>query len=147
MYEEDSAIEELKRADHLIFVTLKYTRTIDVIKNIIRRLINAFDYAIIDALTVLKRKKRIKEIPLTPISRAEFLKKIYKKKEMVDYINFYLLLKFIDRADYTKREEYKRHVTLTVMKDDEVVEIDIDKIHEYFNKTKDFVDYVKEKFK
>ena len=147
MYEEDSAIEELKRADHLIFVTLKYTRTIDVIKNIIRRLINAFDYAIIDALAVLKRKKRIKDIPLTPISRAELLKRIYKKKEMIDYINFYLLLKFIDRADYTKREEYKRHVTLTVMKDDEVVEIDIDKIHEYFNKTKDFVDYIKEKFK
>ncbi|MBU2633852.1 MAG: hypothetical protein KJ674_01255 [Nanoarchaeota archaeon] len=147
MYEEDNAIEELKRADHLIFVTLKYTRTCDVIKSVIRRLINAFDYAVIDALTVLKRKDKIKAIPLTPISRAELLKSKSRKLEMVGFLNFYLLLKFIDRAEYTKREEYKRHVTMTVMQDDETIEVNIDRMHEFFTKTRDFVDYVREKFK
>ena len=36
----DKAKSELKRADHLIFVSLKYTRTVDVIRSIIERLIN-----------------------------------------------------------------------------------------------------------
>jgi len=147
MYEENSAIEELKRADHLLFVTLKYTRTCDVIKSIIKRLISTFDYAIIDALESLKKRKKIKDIPLTPISRAEFLKKSYKRPEMNDFLKFYMLLKFIDRAEYTKKEEYKRHVACTVMQDDEAIEINIDKVHEYFNKTKDFIYYTKEKFK
>ena len=44
------AKEELKRADHLLYVTLKYTRTADVIKNTIHRLLNAIDYAIIFSL-------------------------------------------------------------------------------------------------
>jgi hypothetical protein len=44
------AFEELKRADHLIYVSLKYTRTVDVIKSIIERLINAYDDAIITLL-------------------------------------------------------------------------------------------------
>jgi hypothetical protein len=147
MYEENSAIEELKRADHLLFVTLKYTRTCDVIKSIIKRLISSYDYAVINALDSLKKKKRIKDIPLTPISRAEFLKKNYRRPEMNDFIKFYMLLKFIDRAEYTKKEEYKRHVSCTVMQDDEAIEINIDKIHVYFMKTKDFVDYINEKFK
>ncbi|MBL7147953.1 MAG: hypothetical protein ISS82_03955 [Nanoarchaeota archaeon] len=144
---EVNAESELRRADHLFFVTLKYTRTCDVIKSIIRRLINAYDLAIIDALYCLKKKKKIKEIPLTPISRIESLRNSYKKIEMIDFINFYFLLRFIDKAEYTKREEFKRHVTLTVMQDDEAIEIDIDKIKEYFEKTKEFVDYVREKFK
>ena len=34
-----SRIEELKRVDHLVYVSLKYTRTVDVIRSIIDRLI------------------------------------------------------------------------------------------------------------
>ena len=42
----DEAKEEIKRADHLIYISLKYTKTVDVIKITIQRLINAFDFAI-----------------------------------------------------------------------------------------------------
>ncbi|MFP4117508.1 MAG: hypothetical protein ACLFTR_01145 [Candidatus Woesearchaeota archaeon] len=37
-------IQEMKRIDHIIFVTLKYTRTVDVLKSIIARMIAAFDF-------------------------------------------------------------------------------------------------------
>lgn len=144
---ETNAVNELKRADHLLFVTLKYTRSCDIILSIIHRLIGAFDLAIIDALMSLKKKKKIKNIPLTPISRAESLKTAYKKFEMLDYLNFYFLLRFIYRAEYTKKEEFKRHVTLTVMQDDEAIEVDIDRLHEYYDKTREFVKYVEENFK
>ncbi len=39
----ETAQDELKRADHLMFVSLKYTRTVDVIKSIITRLKAAID--------------------------------------------------------------------------------------------------------
>ena len=42
----ENAVSQLKRADHLLYVTLKYTRTVDVIKSIIKRLISAFDFAV-----------------------------------------------------------------------------------------------------
>ena len=35
----ENAKEELKRIDHLIYVTLKYTRTVDVLLSVVERMI------------------------------------------------------------------------------------------------------------
>ena len=144
----NEAKEEIKRADHLLYVTLKYTRTTDVIKNVISRLLSAYDNAIIYALEYLKKKKKIKEIPLTPVSRAEILRDAHKRNiNLLDYLNGYFLLRKISRAEYTKKEEFRRHVTLTVMHNDEAVEINIETLEELYNKTKEFIDYIAEKYK
>jgi len=143
----DEAKEEVKRADHLLYVTLKYTRTTDVIKNAIYRLITAYDNAVIHALEFLKKKKKIKLIPLTPVSRAELLMENNKRDiNMIDYLNGYFLLRKIHRAEYTKTEEFRKNVSLTVMHNDEVIEINIATLEELYNKTKLFIDYVAEKY-
>lgn len=136
---EDSAKQELKRADHLLYVTLKYTRTVDVIKNTIKRLINAFDYAILEALEWTMKKKKIKKISDLNKLRSEDLGKIYP--EIKTYIDFYTLLKRLDRAEYAKREEYRKNVTMIVT-EDIITEINIPKLKEYFEKTKEFVEWV-----
>ena len=144
----NEANEEMKRADHLLFVTLKYTRTTDVIKNAIGRLVNAFDNAVIHALEVLKKKKKLKEIPLSPVSRAQVLRDLTKRDlYMLDYLNLYFLLRKIYHAEYTKKEEFRKHVALTVMHKDEAIEVNINKLEEYYNKAREFVDYVAEKYK
>ena len=144
----NEAKEEIKRADHLLYVTLKYTRTTDVIKNAIDRLINAYDNAAIYALEVLKKKKKIKVIPLTPVSRAEVLRDNSKRDiNMLDFLNGYFLLRKISRAEYTKKEEFRKNVTLTVMHNDEVIEINIVTLKELYNKTKEFIDYIAQKYK
>ncbi len=54
----DNALRELRKVDHLIYVSLKYTRTVDVLKHIIKRMISAFDF-MMDALLInLKQKKK-----------------------------------------------------------------------------------------
>jgi len=149
MLNQDSdAIQELKRADHLLYVTLKYTKTIDVIKNVIRRLINSCDYSIIDIMEWLKSKNKIEEIPLTPFGRAEEVKKRFRKIELIDFINFYLELKKIDRAEYTKKEEFKKNVRMIVMNEnEESYEINIVKLYEFYERTVEFVRYVEENYK
>ena len=139
---------EIQRADHLLFVTLKYTRTIDVIKSVIARLANAYDNVIIYALEILKKKKKIKQIPLTPVSRAELLGDVNKKDIIIlDSLNIYFFLRKVAKADYTKKEEFRKNVTLTVMHKGEVIEVNIKTLEEYYEKTKEFIDYVNEKFK
>jgi hypothetical protein len=143
----NEAKEEIKRADHLLFVTLKYTRTTDVIKSVIHRLLEAYDNAIIYALEFLKKKKKIKDIPLTPISRAELLRDNNKRDVVIlDSLNGYFLLRKIQRAEYTKKEEFRKHVALTVMHNDEAIEINIETLEELYNKTKEFIDYINEKY-
>lgn len=146
--EDSNARDELKRADHLIYVTLKYTKTCDVIKNIIRRLINAFDKGIVQALESLKNKGRVSVIPPSPISRAELLKSMTKRKpEVLEFLSLYFTLKFIDKAEYTKKEEYRKHVTLIVIQEEEIINVDVPKLHEFYKKTKEFVDYVEKNYK
>ena len=125
---EESAEQELKRADHLIYVTLKYTRTTDVIKNIIKRLISAFDFAVIEGLKKLKVKA-------SGNARVRVSQLIEKKKEFKEDVDLYYLFKKLDSSPYESKEEYRKNVALIV----EDIEVDIVKLKEFFDKTQDFV--------
>jgi len=140
----DNAVEELKRVDHLFYVSLKYTRTVDVLRSVIERIINAFDFCIDSMLKHAKENKLLTDIPTNAGLKCELLKDTYPETtELLDYINFYLKLKRILRANYNKREEYRRHVTMiSTLDKGEVVEVDIDLIKEYYEYTKNFLKFV-----
>lgn len=140
----DDAKMELRKAEHLIFVSLKYTRTVDVFKSIIERMISTFDVVMNGLLEGGKQKKKVEEIPFSPILRCELLKKKSKNDvKFEEYMDFYLLLRKLSRASYTKSNEFRRHVTMTATLDTgDVYSVDIDKINEFYEKTKSFLDYV-----
>lgn len=141
----NGAIQELKRVDHLFWVSLKYTRTVDVIKNVIERLINCISLGLEALLKYAKEKKLIATIPTNEGLRCDLLRKTFPDSiELIDYINFYSRLRKLSKAEYTKREEFRRHVTMIATIDKgEVVEVDIDTLKEYYEKTKDFIAFVK----
>jgi len=138
------AEEELKRADHLVFVTLKYTRTVDVIKNIIHRLINAYNLTILEALEHAKKKRKIKEIPTTPVVRCEAIIKVIKDKEINEYIKLYNLLRNIDRAEFTRKGEYRKNVALIAIISGKKIEKNIEKLKEFFERSNDFLIFISE---
>ena len=139
------AKEELKRVDHLVYVSLKYTRTVDVIKSVIDRLINFYDFAILELLQHAKNKKKISDFPKTPVLRAEMLKKAYPdNNELDEHTAIYLLLRKINRAEYSRKNEFRKHVTMTANIDDgEVVEVTISTLMENYDKAKSFVQAVR----
>ena len=140
----EDAKDELKRVDHLVFVSLKYTRTVDVIRNTVERMISAFEAGVEALLKYAREKKKIKEIPAMPGLKCELLQKVFSdNKELADYLEFYLLLRKIIRSRYAKREEYRRHVTMiSTLDDGEVKEIDIDILREYYEKGKSFLKFI-----
>ena len=67
-----------------------------------------------------------------------------QNSEIMEYVNFYARLRKLSRADYTKREEFRRHVTMIATIDNgEVVEVSIDTLKEYYEKTRVFLHFVK----
>ena len=139
-----SAIEEFKRVDHLYYVTLKYTRTVDVIRSTIERLISTFEYAIDAVLKCLKEEKTIDEIPANAVGKANLAKENCPDESMHKYMDDYLELRRIMRAGFSRREEFRRHVTMIVNMDEGKKEIDIDLLKEYYDDTRKFLTYVKE---
>ncbi len=146
------AKNELKRVDHLLYVSLKYTRTVDVLRSIIDRLINAYDFMILALLEKMKDKGKVDEIPLVPWSKCDALQKLYKKDEnIINNIDFYLYLRKLIRAKYTRSNEFRRHVTMTSFltegDKEEVIEITMDIIKEYYEKAGMFIEYLNEVLK
>ncbi len=139
----EGAVGELKRADHMLYVSLKYTRTVDVIKNILERLISCFDFTFEYLVWHLKETKAIEEMPFARAKKIEVLKHYFQSNtEFIDYIDFYLLLRKIDQANFTRRQEFRRHVTMSaILEKNRVIELNIDSIHDYYDKTKAFVDF------
>src|SRR3989339_1368203 len=98
MYEDNAETpdEELKRADHLVYVSLKYTRTCDIMKNAVKRLITAFELAMTEYLEAMKKKRKISEVPATVKERAIIVKDLIGNP-INKYMALYNLLKKIDK--------------------------------------------------
>ncbi len=140
----DRVKNELKRVDHLLYVSLKYTRTVDVVRSVVNRLINAFDFGIDGLLEKIKKRRKTLEIPEQPIKKCNLVKELYADDEKVlAFVDFYLELRKIYQAKYTKREEYRRYVTMiSELSPDLAIEIGIDALHEYEKTSKEFVEYL-----
>lgn len=105
------AREELKRVEHIIYVSLKYTRTTDVIRNAILRLVSFFDMMIDAYLIDAQEKDLIGKIPKSPALKANKLSEMYaNNEELQRYLCFYFFLKDLLKKDYGKINEYRRHV-------------------------------------
>ncbi len=140
----DNALQELKRVDHLFYVSLKYTRTVDMMRHMIERLISTFDFGIDSMLKHAKENNLVTSIPNNSGLKAELLIKTYPdNEEIANYMNFYMRLRKVLRSSYTKREEYRRHVTMISNVAGEVVEVCIDTLKEDYETTKNFIKLIR----
>ncbi len=147
MYEAEvyTPEEELKRADHLIYVSLKYTRTCDVMKNAIKRMIASFELVMKEYLEHLRKNKQLEHAPGTAKERALIVKKILGG-QVKKYLILYNLLKKIDKADYTATEEFRKNVTLKT-KTPKPIEVKVINLYNYLDQTKSFVIFIRQNMK
>ncbi|MBU0460280.1 MAG: hypothetical protein KKH52_02145 [Nanoarchaeota archaeon] len=137
----EEAHEELKRLEHILYVSLKYTRTVDVLINALKRLLNIYDLIIEAFLEKAKAEDLIKVLPKSPGLRSTKLRDLYPDEAILqNHLHFYLFIRNVLNSPYTKRREYRRHVTLIVERDDHTVEVDSDNLincerfaHKFFN--------------
>ncbi len=136
-----NALDELKKVDHLVFVTLKYTRTVDIIRSAIDRMIITLNVQILETLEKLKEAGKVPVVPPAPVMRTQILEKLYPKdKELKDIIDFYYKLKKMYIGEYKKKEEFRKNVAL-VTKDDEV---NIEALKDYVSRMKKYINYLQE---
>ncbi len=141
----ENAKEELKRIDHLIYVTLKYTRTVDVFLSVIDRMINAYEFLVEVLIKLAIQEGRIAEEPDIPLAKVQLVLKLYDTKKIKENIEFYLMLRKLKRASYEKTNEFRRHVTMTAIVDGKVITVNIDNITEKFHELKEFIDYIEKR--
>jgi hypothetical protein len=128
----ENAVEELKRVDHSIFVSLKYTRTVDILINILIRMVDCYEFLILALLKYALENKMIGDIPSTPKERAVLIKQVYKEQEVHDNVDLYMLLKAMLKSNYSRENEYRRHVTMKAIVSGREEIININIISQYY---------------
>ena len=132
----EEAREELKRVDHLIYVSLKYTRTVDVLMNVINRMIDSYSGMIDTLLKYAQEKKMIQEIPASPIEKGALVKKLFPEQEFLDNVELYFLMRKLHRSNPQRENAYRGHVTFRTFIEgrEEIVNIDIATQYYFFQK-------------
>ena len=88
------AREELKRLEHILYVSLKYTRTVDVLTNALQRIIGVYDFIIMALLEHAQEEKLISVLPKSPALMSTKLADLYpEEKELQKHLFFYLFLR------------------------------------------------------
>lgn len=138
----EEARNELKRADHQIFVSLKYTRTADVLRNILERFISCFDYVIEGLLLKKEQLGEIFEIPVSPVAKVNEVKRVYSDEMLTKMMERYIVYRKLMNSKYRAVNEYRRHVAMIAEIDNSEVEVNIDNISEYYEEMKEFIKYI-----
>jgi len=143
----EDIIQEKISADHLLYVSLKYTKTCDVIVNLILRWKKMIETSIDAILRHAKKKKKIKMIPENPIGKTEEMKKLFKKdKEFLEVIDMYEMFRKIKELRKERIGEFRKNVTLKVFYRGEEISINLemlkiyaDRLEKFISKTKQFL--------
>ena len=141
----EEIIQEKISADHLLYVSLKYTKTCDVIVNLILRWRKMIERSITEVLKHAKKKKKIPDIPENPKGQIEIIRKLMKKDQnFIDVIDMYEMFRKIEELRKERIGEFRKNVTLKVFYRGEEININLEKLKEYADRLERFIVSVKQ---
>lgn len=141
----EEIIQEKISADHLLYVSLKYTKTCDVIVNLLLRWRVMIEKSTDEVLKRAQKKKKIPSVPQNPVGRIETVRKLFKKDtNFLEVIDLYEMFKKIRELRTERIGEFRKNVTLKVIYQGEEISINLDKLKEYAEKVEKFISTVKQ---
>ncbi len=141
----DRIIQEKISADHLLYVSLKYTKTCDVIKNLLIRWRKMIEIAIERILKHAKKKKKIKSIPLSPLGKLDEIKKLFKKDAgFIEVIEFYEMLRKIEELRVERIGEFRKNVCLKIFYQGQEINVNLEQLKKYAEMLEKFISTIKQ---
>ncbi|MDO8508764.1 MAG: hypothetical protein Q7S27_03715 [Nanoarchaeota archaeon] len=137
-------IKEKISADHLLYVSLKYTKTCDVILNLLLRWSNMIEYALDLLIEKAKKSKKWKPVPDAPRAKLLQLKKIYENDLVISKVlEMQELFRDVEKLEKVRESEFRKGVNLRVFYKGEAININLDKLKEYADILERFISALK----
>ncbi|HJZ18732.1 MAG TPA: hypothetical protein VJ208_01380 [Candidatus Nanoarchaeia archaeon] len=141
----EEIIQEKISADHLLYVSLKYTKTCDVILNLILRWRKMIEMGIDGILKHAKKRKKISQIPGNPTKKIEEVRKLFKKdKNFQEVINMYEMFRKIEELRKERIGEFRKNVTLKVFYRGKEISINLEMLKIYAERLEKFISTTKQ---
>ena len=141
----ENIIKEKISADHLLYVSLKYTKTCDVIYNLLLRWRKMIDTSIDALLRHAKSKGKIKQVPENNVKKIEQIKITFKRdKNFKEVIEFYEMLRKLESLRTERIGEFRKNVSLKISYRGEIIEVNLEKLKEYAEMLEKFISTTKQ---
>ncbi|MEI7719561.1 MAG: hypothetical protein WCI72_06845 [archaeon] len=138
-------LKEKTSADHLLYVSMKYTKTCDVILNLLARWKSMMDISFDALIQKAFDNGQIKQMPESPKQKIEFLKLYFKKQKAVqEAIPLYIFFKRIPDTKKTREGEFRKNVNLKIIELNGTTDINMDKLKEYADILERFISETKQ---
>lgn len=135
----EDIIKEKTSADHLLYVSLKYTKTCDVILNLIARWKNLLEISFDTLIIHYVEKEKIPHLPQSPKQRIEFMKTYFKKfVKIQNVIPMYIFFKRIPDLNKTREGEFRKNVNLKIIEPTKTTVINMEQLGEYAQVIEEF---------
>ena len=141
----EEIIQEKISADHLLYVSLKYTKTCDVIQNLLIRWRKLIDKVLDHILIHAKKKKKIKSIPTNPLGKIEIIKKLFKKdKDFLEVIKMYEMFRKIRELRTERIGEFRKNVNLKIFYQGKEINVNLEQLKIYAELLEKFISTLKQ---
>ena len=140
----EEIIKEKISADHLLYVSLKYTKTCDVIINLLSRWKNMIEKCMDRLVIKAKRDKKWKPVADAPRAKLVQLKRIYENsKEISEALKLYELFRDLDASEKIRENEFRKGVNLKVTYKGQAININLIQLKEYADILERFISSIK----
>ncbi len=141
----EEIIKEKISADHLLYVSLKYTKTCDVILNLLLRWRKMIETVIDELLNHAKKRKKISSISSNPVGKIEQIRKLFKKdKEFLKVIDMYEMFKKLNELKKERIGEFRKNVNLRVFYKGKEININLEQLKIYADMLEKFISTIKQ---
>lgn len=141
----EEIIQEKISADHLLYVSLKYTKTCDVIMNLLLRWRKMIETSVEAILKHAKKKKKISKVPGNPLGKIEAIKRLFKKdKDFLKVIELYEMLRKAEGLRKERIGEFRKNVTLKIFYQGKEIAINLEQLKIYADLLERFISTTKQ---
>lgn len=141
----EEIIQEKISADHLLYVSLKYTKTCDVIMNLLLRWRKMIDTCIDQVLKKAKKDKKITEVSENAIGKIKQIKELFEKDpEYIKVIDFFMMLRKLEELKTERIGEFRKNVALKIQFRGEEVNVNLEQLKIYAEMLEKFINTTKE---
>ena len=140
----EEIIKEKISADHLLYVSLKYTKTCDVIMNLLLRWRNLIETCINQLLKDAKNNKKIDEISTNTMGKIAQIKKLFKKdKDFIQTIDFFMMLRKLENLKTERIGEFRKNVALKIQFRGKEINVNLEQLKIYAEMLEKFIQTTK----
>lgn len=140
----EEIIQEKISADHLLYVSLKYTKTCDVIMNLLLRWRKMIDTCMNHMLKKAVNNEKVKSMPDNIIGRIREFKTLFKdNKNMQETINFFMMLRKVEDLKCERIGEFRKNVALKIQFRGDIVNVNLEQLKIYAEMLETFINDTK----